>query len=36
MELVVMIPGGAKTMEKYTNPGNKPYNYGFILEYVEK
>lgn len=26
---------GAKTMEKYTNPGNKPYRYGFILEYVE-
>ena len=24
---------GAPTMEKYTNPGNKPYNYGFILEY---
>ena len=24
---------GAQTMEKYTNPGNKPYNYGFILEY---
>ena len=24
---------GAKTMEKYTNPGNKPYSYGFILEY---
>jgi len=27
---------GAKTMEKYTNPGNKPYNYGFILEYSDK
>ncbi|MFI5136946.1 MAG: glycoside hydrolase family 2 TIM barrel-domain containing protein [Sphingobacteriales bacterium] len=27
---------GAKTMEKYTNPGNKPYRYGFILEYVSK
>lgn len=27
---------GAKTMEKYTNPGNKPYQYGFILEYVGK
>jgi beta-galactosidase len=26
---------GAKTMEKYTNPGNKPYHYGFILEYAE-
>jgi beta-galactosidase len=25
---------GAKTMEKYTNPGNKPYSYGFILEYA--
>jgi beta-galactosidase len=25
---------GAKTMEKYTNPGNKPYSYGFILEYL--
>jgi beta-galactosidase len=25
---------GAKTMEKYTNPGNKPYYYGFILEYA--
>ncbi len=25
---------GAKTMEKYTNPGNKPYHYGFIMEYV--
>ena len=24
---------GAKTMEKYTNPGNQPYHYGFILEY---
>jgi beta-galactosidase len=24
---------GAKTMENYTNPGNKPYQYGFILEY---
>lgn len=27
---------GAKTMEKYTNPGNKPYHFGFIMEYVEK
>jgi beta-galactosidase len=26
---------GAKTMEKYTNPGNRPYQYGFILEYTE-
>ena len=26
---------GAKTMEKYTNPGNKPYHYKFILEYAE-
>ncbi|HEY8938292.1 MAG TPA: glycoside hydrolase family 2 TIM barrel-domain containing protein [Cyclobacteriaceae bacterium] len=26
---------GAKTMEKYTNPGNKPYQYGFVLQYVE-
>lgn len=25
---------GAKTMDKYTNPGNKPYQYGFILEYI--
>lgn len=25
---------GAKTMEKYTIPGNKPYSYGFILEYM--
>lgn len=25
---------GAKTMEKYTNPGNKPYQYGFVLEYA--
>jgi beta-galactosidase len=24
---------GAKTMDKYTNPGNMPYRYGFILEY---
>lgn len=24
---------GAKTMDKYTNPGNKAYKYGFILEY---
>jgi len=27
---------GAKTMEKYTVPGNKPYHYGFILEYAAK
>ena len=26
---------GAKTMDKYTNPGNKPYQYGFILEYKD-
>lgn len=26
---------GAKTMEKYTNPGNKPYQYGFVLEYTD-
>lgn len=25
---------GAKTMDKYTNPGNKPYQYGFVLEYA--
>jgi beta-galactosidase len=24
---------GATTMEKYTNPGNKSYSYGFIMEY---
>ncbi len=24
---------GAKTMPEYTNDGNKPYNYSFILEY---
>ena len=23
---------GAKTMEKYTIPGNKPYRYGFVME----
>ncbi len=27
---------GAKTMDKYTNPGNKPYRYGFIMEYINK
>jgi beta-galactosidase len=27
---------GAKTMEKYTHPGNKPYQYGFILEFAER
>ncbi len=27
---------GAKTMDKYTNPGNKPYRYGFVLEYSDK
>lgn len=26
---------GAKTMEKYTNAGNIPYHYGFIMEYIE-
>jgi len=26
---------GAKTMDKYTNPGNKAYYYGFVLEYNE-
>jgi beta-galactosidase len=25
---------GAKTMDRYTYPGNKPYQYGFILEYI--
>lgn len=27
---------GAKTMDKYTNSGNKSYHYGFIMEYVDK
>jgi beta-galactosidase len=27
---------GAKTMDKYTNPGNKAYQYGFILEYSDR
>lgn len=27
---------GAKTMEKYTNSGNKSYHFGFIMEYAEK
>ncbi len=27
---------GAKTMEKYTNSGNKPYSFGFIMEYVNE
>lgn len=27
---------GAKTMDKYTNPGTKPYQYGFILELMTK
>ncbi len=27
---------GAKTMDRYTYPGNKPYKYGFILEYVTR
>lgn len=26
---------GAKTMDKYTHPGNRPYQYGFILEYID-
>jgi len=26
---------GAKTMEKYTIPGNKPYHYGFVMEVQE-
>ena len=27
---------GAKTMDKYTNSGNKSYQYGFIMEVIEK
>jgi len=27
---------GSKTMGKYTNSGNKPYHFGFIMEYVGK
>jgi len=27
---------GSKTMEKYTNPGNKAYHFGFIMEYIGK
>ncbi|MDP4210551.1 MAG: glycoside hydrolase family 2 TIM barrel-domain containing protein [Bacteroidota bacterium] len=27
---------GAKTMGKYTNPGNQPYQYGFVLEYSDR
>jgi beta-galactosidase len=27
---------GAKTMDKYTNPGSTPYQYGFILEYADR
>ncbi len=27
---------GAKTMEKYTNSGSKPYEFGFTLEYLQK
>jgi len=27
---------GSKTMEKYTNPGNKSYHFGFIMEYIGK
>ena len=26
---------GAKTMNKYTNPGNKSCKYGFVLEYED-
>ncbi len=26
---------GAKTMEKYSNAGSKPYSYGFTMEYIE-
>ena len=26
---------GARTLDKYTLPGNVPYQYGFVLEYVE-
>ncbi|NJO88066.1 MAG: hypothetical protein HC831_03190 [Chloroflexia bacterium] len=26
---------GARTLDKYTNPGNKPYRYGFIIEYIK-
>jgi beta-galactosidase len=25
---------GAKTMDKYTMDGNKPYQYGFVMEYI--
>ena len=25
---------GSKTMEKYTNSGNKTYNFGFTMEYI--
>jgi len=27
---------GSKTMEKYTNSGNKPYSFGFTMEYIGK
>jgi len=27
---------GSKTMEKYTNPGNRSYHFGFIMEYTGK
>ncbi|NJO88069.1 MAG: hypothetical protein HC831_03205 [Chloroflexia bacterium] len=26
---------GVKTLDKYTNPGNKAYRYGFVLDYNE-
>jgi beta-galactosidase len=26
---------GARTMDQYTNPGNRPYRYGFIMEYLD-
>jgi len=26
---------GAKTMEKYTNAGNKPYRFGFIMNILK-
>jgi len=33
MEWAAMIRGSTKTMGKYTIPGSKPYQYGFVLEY---
>ncbi len=27
---------GARTLDKYTNRGNKPYHYGFIMEYINR